>query len=420
MNLVTFLFGKKRKSKKSSTTKKQLIKKCIRLKIKVTRKIGKRRVYKSTKTLKKLLSKKLRSLKKRKTRFGVVPKVVPSKKVVSKDLTYLRWSDSSEASRPISTISEHKPGNIISGDLKYTPFERLSNNPRKPGDKVGLIIVDVVSGFTTPSLLRENSSFGYKEYVNKFNITNPKKEFNLSPFTPTAIKRCDDMINNIKNLLDNVSENTPILTFVDAHRERQNEHPFPEHCIKGSEESLLDMRLYNILDKLKNKERIKCFEKDCFNGLIAGFGKNLGSSDNELKDFGYNLKIKPNKFGSTCKPCGKSRFGSTKYNGNTILKWCVDNKITHVIVTGICTDICVMHVVHALINTIQHSGALDEGTDNTEFKLRRVNVYEPGTASYDLPARGKPWNHPIKPWHDMAIKFMETSGARIINKPNNW
>ena len=76
MNLATFLFGKKKRSKRRSIKSKKpnitLIRKCIRLKIKVTRKIGKRRVYKSTKLLKKLLAKKLKKLKtrKRKPRFG--------------------------------------------------------------------------------------------------------------------------------------------------------------------------------------------------------------------------------------------------------------------------------------------------------------------------------------------------------------
>jgi hypothetical protein len=72
-----FSFGKKKKRSKKVSTKPSstLIKKCIRLKIKVTRKIGNRRVYKSNKLLKKLLAKKTKSLKKlrkNKSRFGVI------------------------------------------------------------------------------------------------------------------------------------------------------------------------------------------------------------------------------------------------------------------------------------------------------------------------------------------------------------
>ena len=88
MGVLSFFFGKKKRSKRSKKVNKNtkkpnitLIRKCIRLKIKVTRKIGKRRVYKSTKTLKKLLAKKLRNLKKvkrnKRYRFGVNSKFKP-------------------------------------------------------------------------------------------------------------------------------------------------------------------------------------------------------------------------------------------------------------------------------------------------------------------------------------------------------
>ena len=316
------------------------------------------------------------------------------------------------------------------------------DHPIKPGEKIGIIIVDVVGGFTTPAPLRETAE--YKEYVKMmlpdFNkrTGNGANTFHLAPGTDKGMKRCDMMIKNIKNLLEYYPA-VPVLSFIDAHREddsanfkynregnetpeyvrswfkdtkAQYEYPFPPHCIKGSEEALLDYRLYHILKNRPSTQKLSKLEKDCFSGFISGFHPSFKANASNSETSCNTCRCEPLTLQSGGrrgrKPTGKKCGGGTDYN-NAILQWCADNKITHVVVTGICTDICVMHLVHALLNVVNHYQSPDKS-----LQLKRVYVYEPGTASYDAEALG----HPIEEYHLMALKMMDLVGAKIINDPN--
>ena len=282
--------------------------------------------------------------------------------------------------------------------LAYPVFERARENPLKATDRVGLIIVDVVAGFTSDKYTREQ--FGLT--VNGSNVG--RDTYLLAPNDVTmddaplpaqtrsaGETRCQYMIDNIVRALESDFD-MPVLAFQDSHRPGQHEFPFPPHCVQGSEEVLIDPRLQPHLEGRNTTYMLK----DCNNGFINGFSNKFS---NEL---------------------------SWQFN-NKVVQWLVDNKITHVVVTGICTDICVMQLTQGLINMVQHCGNLDDGqTKQKHIKLRRVYVLEPATASYNI---GKKFAaflaglnkapvsavyHPMKAYHDMAIKLMSNVGARII------
>jgi hypothetical protein len=75
---MSFLFGRKRVTRKKKSVKKppaRLIKACKKHGIKCTRKVGKRRVYKTTTVLKRLLRKKMKSKKSKKRKSSKRRKV---------------------------------------------------------------------------------------------------------------------------------------------------------------------------------------------------------------------------------------------------------------------------------------------------------------------------------------------------------
>ena len=308
-------------------------------------------------------------------------------------------------------------------------FTRNNDNTfnQTGSDKIGIIIVDVVAGFTTPASLRNTPA--YNKFIQRFDVQGQGQgagynTFMLAPGdSGKGAARCESMIREIGKLLRH-HPSAPVLTFIDAHRpddtgrfkydksrdeldKTQNEYPFPPHCVKGSEESLLDYRLAEVL---KGRSNVQQLEKDCFSGFISGFHP---SFDQQLYTRECNTcRCAPLNLGTVGGRRGRPRTakksGGGTFLNNAVLQWCLDHKITHVVVTGICTDICVMHLVHGLLNVVNHY-------DNNDLKLKRVYVYEPGTASYDAPGLG----HPIEKYHLMALEMMNLVGARIINKPGN-
>jgi len=398
---------------------------------------------------------------------------------------------STKSAKKIKGGADAYPNPIFPGGYFWERNE-VNDGTLNKDDKVGIIVVDVVSGFTTPDTLRETDE--YKKYVRNMLNKEPESDkkqgydtFHLAPATYAnvqtestrnkecsehpGIARCASMIDEIKKLLE-VHKNAPVLTFIDSHRAKdvseprlkpntprsssfdardmdsmydgttiQKEFAFPPHCVEGSEESLLDYRLYNILEERKKstpKNVISALKKDCYSGLISGFHPAFESNVNMNSSICKTCRCENLPFKLTGgKRTSKNTGGATmpSYN-NAIMNWCAENKITHVIVTGICTDICVMHLVHGLINLINHYKPPKRGGEDsslnvtgttfgserpgTTFKLKRVYVYEPGTASYHL-YLAPDFNyklHDMNEYHVNALNMMKIVGARIINDPN--
>lgn len=108
-----------------------------------------------------------------------------------------------------------------------------------------------------------------------------------------------NIIPRISTLIDNfIVSKRPILAFIDAHEENAIEfNSFPMHCIKGSYES----ELVDLL--IPYKEKMTCLEKNSTNGFFAP--------------------------------------GFTEFLTNNL-------PLDTVIITGCCTDICVLQFALAL------------------------------------------------------------------------
>jgi nicotinamidase-related amidase len=168
-----------------------------------------------------------------------------------------------------------------------------------------------------------------------------------------------------------VGAGLPVAAFLDTHEPGKPEFPYPPHCEVGSgQEDLVDELAWMGADA-----GVALFRKDCINGLVGGFDAS---------------------------------------GHNAVLAWIAANGIEALVVTGICTDICVMQFVQTLLSARNHGmvGA----------SLADVVVYEPGCATYDLPlevacAIGLPNTaaHPQDVAHHIGLYLMASSGAVIAN-----
>ncbi|MFP5513937.1 MAG: isochorismatase family protein [Alphaproteobacteria bacterium] len=163
----------------------------------------------------------------------------------------------------------------------------------------------------------------------------------------------------------------PIAVFLDTHEPSKPEYPYPPHCEAGTgEEDLVDELVW-----LNRAPGVTLMRKDCINGVI----------------------------GTTDLATGRNR----------LFDWIADNGVETLVVDGICTDICVLQAVQALLSARNHG---------MTGPLREIVVYEPGCATYDLPlatARdlGLPETaaHPQLLAHHIGLYLMQASGAVIAD-----
>ena len=169
------------------------------------------------------------------------------------------------------------------------------------------------------------------------------------------------------------AEKRAILAFLDTHEPGKPEPPYPPHCERGTGEE----NLVPDLAWLEDCPHATLLRKDCINGFVGA------------------IEAAP-KHG---------------LHHNKVVDWINNHRLDAVIAVGICTDICVMDFVLTLLSARNH------GMTPT---LKDVVVYEPATATYDLPlaateALGLPAHaaHPKAETHHMGLYFMAARGARL-------
>lgn len=191
----------------------------------------------------------------------------------------------------------------------------------------------------------------------------------LAPQQPNA--QVSKMVSETNNLAEYFSKRSwPILAFLDTHEPGKVENPYPAHCEKGTGQE----ELVPELKWLETDHKATLIRKDCINGFIGAF----------------------------------------KLDGsNAVVDWVMQNKITHILVVGICTDICVMDFVLTLLSARNHT--MIPG-------LEEVLVYEAACATYDLTLQttqqlGLPASasHPQAATHHMGLYFMASRGAKLID-----
>jgi nicotinamidase-related amidase len=201
---------------------------------------------------------------------------------------------------------------------------------------------------------------------------------NLAPPAPDAqIARMVEETDRLARRF--ADEKRAILAFLDTHQSGTPEPPYPPHCERGTGEE-------NLVPKLAWLEDCGCamlIRKDCINGFIGGI---------EASFVG----------------------GAHGQHHNKVVDWINNHRLDTVITVGICTDICVMDFVLTLLSARNH------GLMPT---LGDIVVYEPGTATYDLPRaaaeqQGLPPTaaHPKAETHHMGLYFMASRGAVLASE----
>jgi nicotinamidase-related amidase len=215
----------------------------------------------------------------------------------------------------------------------------------------GLVVVDEVNGFCTVGA------------------------GNLAPQAPNA--QVSRMVETTAALARRfAAAHRPILALLDTHEPGVPEPPYPPHCERGTgEENLVPDLAW--LDDDPNATLIR---KDCINGFVGAIEH---SSHHGL-------------------------------HHNKVLDWVNVHRLQAVVVTGICTDICVMDFVLTMLSARNH---------RLTPSLKDIVVLESGCATYDLPREaaaglGLPATaaHPQAAAHHMGLYFMAARGAVIASE----
>ncbi len=192
---------------------------------------------------------------------------------------------------------------------------------------------------------------------------------NLAPPAPNAqVARMVDETDRLARRFE--AAGWPILAFLDTHVPGKPEPPYPPHCEAGTGEE----ELVPALAWLADAGTATLVRKDCINGFV----------------------------------------GAIQDGGNRVVDWANDNRLAAVLVVGICTDVCVMDFVLTLLSARNH---------DMMPTLKDIVVYEPGCATYDLPAAtaaelGLPATatHPQMATHHMGLYFMASRGALLAGE----
>lgn len=224
---------------------------------------------------------------------------------------------------------------------------------RVPAGETGLVIVDVVNGFCTVGA------------------------GNLAPKAPD--RQISEMVAETVRLARRFSERRwPVLAFLDTHEADKPEPPYPPHCIRGTGEENLVPELAWLADE----PDAKLLRTGCINGFVAAI-----------------------------EPIHDGRHGASH---NRVTDWVNSHRLKSLVVTGICTDICVLDFVVTMLSA-----------RNVDLMptLRDVVVLEPATATYDLPGElvaslGLPATaaHPQAAAHHMGLYVMAARGAVLARE----
>lgn len=208
----------------------------------------------------------------------------------------------------------------------------------------GLVLVDIINGFCTVGA------------------------GNLAPREPND--QITGMIDESARLARVFCEKKwPIMAFLDSHHPNKAEHPYPPHCISGTDES----NLVPALKWLEKESNVTIRRKDCFDGY-------LGSMEND--------------------------------GSNVFVDWVKTNNIKLILVVGVCTDICVLDFVCSTLSA-KNRGFLGP--------LEEVVVYSRGCATFNFPRHlagsiKHSLAHPQELMHHVGLYMAKTRGAKVARE----
>ncbi|XP_059647988.1 nicotinamidase 1-like [Cornus florida] len=210
--------------------------------------------------------------------------------------------------------------------------------------KTGLVLVDIINGFCTVGA------------------------GNLAPTEPN--RQISEMINESARLARVFCDKKwPVLAFLDSHHPDKLEHPYPPHCITGTDES----NLVPALQWLEKEPNVTIRRKDCYDGYL----------------------------------------GSIEEDGsNVFVDWVKTNNIQLLLVVGICTDICVLDFVCSTLSA-RNRGFLSP--------LEDVVVYSRACATFDFPVSVARTTkdaiaHPQELMHHVGLYMAKGRGAKVASE----
>uniref|UniRef100_A0A2N9J022 Isochorismatase-like domain-containing protein n=1 Tax=Fagus sylvatica TaxID=28930 RepID=A0A2N9J022_FAGSY len=210
--------------------------------------------------------------------------------------------------------------------------------------KTGLVLVDIVNGFCTVGA------------------------GNLAPRQPD--EQISGMVDESVKLARIFCENKwPIFALLDSHHPDIPEHPYPPHCIVGTNEA----KLVPALQWLENEPNATLRCKDCIDGFLGSIEKD---------------------------------------GSNVFVDWVRNNQIEKILVVGICTDVCVLDFVCSTMSAKNH-GLL--------APLADVIVYSNGCATFDLPIHvaktiENAIAHPQELMHHIGLYIAKSRGAKVVSE----
>ena len=164
---------------------------------------------------------------------------------------------------------------------------------------------------------------------------------NLAPSEPDAADRAHGRRRPTGSPGASPRRSAPILAFLDTHEPGKPEPPYPPHCERGTGEE----------------------------DLVPETRLARGLRLRDLAAQGLHQRLRRRHRGEL----HRRRHGQ---HHNKVVDWVNSHRLDAVVAVGICTDICVMDFVLTLLSARNH------GLMPT---LEDIVVYEPATATYDLP-----------------------------------
>ena len=198
--------------------------------------------------------------------------------------------------------------------------------------KTGLVIIDMVNGFCT---LRAGKLAPTKQ----------------DPHMEQVIKNVNILAGEF------AKRKMEILSFEDCHRQDHPEHPYPLHCLAGSNESKLIPELEWLYEYTSGH-----IQKDCINPYIGG-----------------------------------EQYGDV----NEFMRWLWNNGIENLVICGVCTDICVLDFVSIATSLRTHAGM--------GVNIQDVVVCMLGCSTFDSP------EHPRAICQYMGLYQMAARGATLAD-----
>jgi nicotinamidase-related amidase len=231
-----------------------------------------------------------------------------------------------------------------------------------PAGNLGVIVVDVVQGFTRTGNLADPAS--------------------MAPM----VQAVDRLVRELDRAL---GQRLHVMVLRDHHHPDVPEPPYPPHCIAGTGEETLDPELAWLVER----PRTVVLDKDCINGFVGAMQRQPGPQ---------------------------------RLWRNLLCDWVVDHQLEALVLVGDCTDICVSDLTVALLSARNHGLLTDQLPEGREAYVRAITslpiyVHAPGCATYDLDPEGPmpdgmhTLRHPGAVAQHVGLWLMQSRGARLID-----